>query len=679
MPYSPFKKRFLIFHLKFVFIGLFFILFNKSARSQNYAGDVEFDKQLSVIKNDSVKIKTILDFVEEKELSNNPMALFYSQKAFDLAKKLRSGILLAEAVEAKGNVYWYNLLYSKAIECYFVQLRISDSLSLTRSKARAYYNIGWIKCLQYESFKDRIYLIRSIKMFEKLRDTTAVINSSLVLAEIYRKMGRLNSKYIDSSLIYYRNIIFFIEHRKTIEYEVVVHANYADFLTEIGRYKEAKTYLLKCCEEAKIQKSKFKYIISRNYLARLYFKLDSLKKAKEIYDEVIPFFEKNNSFEELLIAYNNKSKIFEIEKNFEEAYKFHVLFKNVADSITKNVFKSNIMEKENEYEIDKREGNIKKLEQENEISELKNRQNKYVIFGLLFIAVLIIGFAINLIRSNKAKQLANKQLNEKNNLIEEQKKAVEEKNTDITNSINYAKRIQEAILPAKELKYVLFPDAFVLFQPKDIVSGDFYWFAEKNNKRLISAIDCTGHGVPGAFMSMIGNAFLHEAVNEEGITEPGLILNELRTNIITSLKQSEVADSTKDGMDMALLSFNANNSKVEFAGANNPLWLIRNGVCVEYKGDKRPIGYYMGKGLPFTNNVIDLVKGDTLYVFTDGFADQFGGPNGKKYKYKQLKDDLLSIQHLSMAEQELFLLNKFNSWKGNLEQVDDVCVIGVRV
>ncbi len=273
--------------------------------------------------------------------------------------------------------------------------------------------------------------------------------------------------------------------------------------------------------------------------------------------------------------------------------------------------------------------------------------------------------------------------------VVEQKHIVDQRNKDMTDSINYAKRIQDAVFPAKEEKYRLFPDAFVLFQPRDVVSGDFYWFGEQNGKRIMAAVDCTGHGVPGAFMSLIGNTYLNEIVYEKEITNPSEILGELRERVIQSLKQSSAADATKDGMDIALLVFDDKEGVVEFAGANNPLWVIQkennverqtsNVKLVEYPADKRPIGYYLGRGLPFTNHRIELKKGDAYYIFTDGFADQFGGPKGKKFKYKALEALLLSIQHLPMKEQETFLLEKFNSWKGELEQVDDVLVIGVKI
>jgi serine phosphatase RsbU (regulator of sigma subunit) len=273
---------------------------------------------------------------------------------------------------------------------------------------------------------------------------------------------------------------------------------------------------------------------------------------------------------------------------------------------------------------------------------------------------------------NLERKITERTLQLKNAFLE-----IEEKNKDIQDSIVYAKRIQEAILPAKELKHKLFPNAFVLYQPRDIVSGDFYWFTEKNGKRLIAAVDCTGHGVPGAFMSLIGSTILNEIVNVQGIIKPSQILNKLRDQIIHSLKQKD--GNNKDGMDISLLCFNENENIVEFAAANNPLWIIRNNEVIEVKADKQPVGYSGFDLKDFTNHSLKLEKGDMVYLFSDGYADQFGGVKGKKYKYNTLKNFLISINHLSVAEQESKLLEEFSNWKGDLEQVDDVCIIGIKI
>ncbi|HEY6162514.1 MAG TPA: SpoIIE family protein phosphatase, partial [Bacteroidia bacterium] len=200
-----------------------------------------------------------------------------------------------------------------------------------------------------------------------------------------------------------------------------------------------------------------------------------------------------------------------------------------------------------------------------------------------------------------------------------------------------------------------------------------------NERKLIAAVDCTGHGVPGAFMSMIGNAFLNEIVNERGIVEPHTVLDHLRNNVVKSMRQTGAEGENKDGMDIALCAFDEKQMMLEFSGANNPLWLFRNGELKEFAGDKQPIGVQTGRQDPFTLQKVPLQKGDRIYIFTDGYADQFGGPKGKKFKYKQLQQLLINMEGSPMSEQEKDLQHELEKWKGELEQVDDILVIGIRI
>jgi ligand-binding sensor domain-containing protein/serine phosphatase RsbU (regulator of sigma subunit) len=257
---------------------------------------------------------------------------------------------------------------------------------------------------------------------------------------------------------------------------------------------------------------------------------------------------------------------------------------------------------------------------------------------------------------------------------------IDEKNKDITDSIHYAKRIQQAILPSDSGVKQLLPDSFIFYKPKDIVSGDFYWMEQWGPQTLIAAVDCTGHGVPGAFMSIVAHNILTQAVNVLGLSKPALILNETNTQLTKKLNQNSEEATVRDGMDIALCAINYKKSTMEFAGANNPLWLIRNGQVIEINGDKFPIGAFVGEELQrFTNHEWEIQKGDCIYIFTDGFADQFGGPKGKKFKYKQFQELLLRICQLPMSEQKEILEKVNEEWQGSLEQVDDVLIIGIRI
>jgi serine phosphatase RsbU (regulator of sigma subunit) len=267
----------------------------------------------------------------------------------------------------------------------------------------------------------------------------------------------------------------------------------------------------------------------------------------------------------------------------------------------------------------------------------------------------------------------------KNTVLEKQKDEILHQKTEIEDSINYARRIQEAILPIRQEIEENLPDSFVLFRPKDIVSGDFYWFARIGTRKVLVCADCTGHGVPGAFMSMIGSAKLNQAVKQQGLTNPSEILTDINRGIKESLKQDEDKQTTRDGMDAAILCFTEGSADVLYAGANRPLWLIRNGELMEYVPTKSAVAGFTADDQVYELHTITTQPGDCLYTTTDGYADQFGGEGGKKLKVKVLKDILLQIHQMPMSLQADELERRFGDWKGTFEQLDDVCVIGVRI
>ncbi len=293
--------------------------------------------------------------------------------------------------------------------------------------------------------------------------------------------------------------------------------------------------------------------------------------------------------------------------------------------------------------------------------------------------LLAIGFFIGGIRLNsKRLRAANLRLQQR---IRAATAEITKKNEDITSSIRYAKRIQDAILPDRQLITSFLPETFVYFNPRDIVSGDFYWFGEKDDKLIITAADCTGHGVPGAFVSMIGNTMLNKVIHEMGITDPGKILSQLHREIKTALKQDDQGTGSKDGMDIALCVIDKNNRKLQFAGAYNPLYILRqNGIEVEeIKPNKFPVaGFHFKSERIFTSREVPLETGDTFYIFTDGYTDQFGGESDRKFTHKQFRELLLRIQNHDMPTQQKILEETMDQWKGKRKQLDDMLVIGFR-
>jgi serine phosphatase RsbU (regulator of sigma subunit) len=263
--------------------------------------------------------------------------------------------------------------------------------------------------------------------------------------------------------------------------------------------------------------------------------------------------------------------------------------------------------------------------------------------------------------------------------IEIQNRKLEIVYKHITDSIRYAKRLQDAILPPAVFVNRLLPESFILFKPKDIVSGDFYWMFEKDNRVYVAAVDCTGHGVPGAFMSIVGNNMLNQIVKERSGLNAGQMLDELNILAGKTINQHSEEGAVRDGMDMTLCILNKEDGSMDMAGANNSLYLFRQGELKEYKADKIPIGYTEGNLRSFTNHHIELEKGDTIYLFSDGYADQFGGPKGKKFMVGQFRTFLNQIHKLPLAEQHHTLDSTIEQWRGNLEQVDDILVIGFKV
>jgi len=269
--------------------------------------------------------------------------------------------------------------------------------------------------------------------------------------------------------------------------------------------------------------------------------------------------------------------------------------------------------------------------------------------------------------------------------IQNQKDTLEVKNREITDSINYAKNIQDALLPTEEEFRNYFKDSFVLFKPKDIVSGDFYWVYEKNDLVFYATADCTGHGVPGGFMTMLGLSFLDDIIEGQNILNPAEALNLMRDKIISALKQTGNIGESKDGMDITICCIDKNKKELTFSSANNDLYIIRHTpggdhakVLSEYKANRQPVGFHhLNK--PFTKHTIQLSEGDCIYTFTDGYADQFGGPKGKKFRYKQFQEILLNNSHLNFTAQKNILNTTVDQWRGNLEQIDDILVIGVKI
>jgi len=344
------------------------------------------------------------------------------------------------------------------------------------------------------------------------------------------------------------------------------------------------------------------------------------------------------------------------------------------------------------------------LESEKKKSEEKNRKTWAMSEAIYKEKALVASENEKLLREKEKLETEKKKFEEKNrklwnqsiaifkekDRIEVLKKEIEEKHHNVTESIRYAKRIQETILPSSELTKHLFPESFVLYKPKDIVSGDFYWIetakvqnpesGEEKEIILFSVIDCTGHGVPGAFMSIFGFNLLNQAMDEHNLTKPSEILDFLSNGVMKKLRLHSEEIIVKDGMDLMLCAFHPDRMKLEFAGVHNPLYLIRGEELIQYKADNHAIGEpFNNEFTGYTNYEIPLQKGDIVYVLSDGYCDQFGGPQKRKFMSKNLRDTLISLKGLSMEDQKTKLTQILQDWMGEIEQYDDITIMGIKI
>ena len=405
-----------------------------------------------------------------------------------------------------------------------------------------------------------------------------------------------------------------------------------------------------------------------------YLGLASYYVAKKLYKKAEKYINlKDTNFKNPYSAinyYQIKAKINKAVKNYKYGFEDLERVIKLQDSIKKLDAKEEVVKFE--FEIKQRLDSLKylddiKLEQQKtKAKEEELKAEKRFELGLeigIFIILISLYFIYKQLKKTKT-----------------QKALIEEKQIEITDSINYAKKIQDALLISTVSLKEFIPESFIFFKPKDIVSGDFYWIHKNNDGTIFFTVaDCTGHGVPGAFMSMIGNSLLNENIIENKIEDTGLILDNARASIIKSLHQKDISSESRDGMDMALCKYNPKNKTVEYSGANNPLIHISGEIINKIKGDSQPIGIYSGKLKSFKKNKVKVKEGDMLYLFSDGFHDQFGGEKGKKYMSGKFYKFLLSISKENTEKQSKLIENEFERWRGAFEQIDDVCVMGVRV
>lgn len=649
----------------FIAFLLMFVL--SYGRSQNRYTD-SLEALLKITGPDTMRVKLRLDLAREYESSGRLRSFDYARSGYALADSIGDLKGKGRALNVLGDLYWFSGDYAAASKHYFQALKVFEDLGFEEGIGECYRNIGWIYQGQDNYELTLQYYQKSLDINLKLGLTDKLIPNYDDFAIVYKLM-----KNYPKAIEYSKKTLALAKELKSDRGIATAYGNLGATYFQMGNYTMAiESYEL---ANKMHQSGNDHYNIAEDYLglAESYLRLDQPDKAIKNAGEAMRIGKEYNYKATLGAAYHVSAFAYAMKKNYEQACEYMQQFGFLQDSTYNEQNSKQINEMSAKYESDKKELLISSLEKDKKLSDEKLEREKNFKIYLGIFCLLVAGFAFMLFRGNLQKKKANSALSQAY-------KEIEIKNKDITDSITYSKRIQEATLPPKELKYKLFPDAFVLFKPKDIVSGDFYWYAEKNGKRLIAACDCTGHGVPGALMSMIGNNILNQIVNEKDITSPEEILNHLHMEIRKSLKQQEQAEN-RDGMDIALAVFDSEN-RISFAGAQRPLWIIRKNAedVEEIKGNKFSIGgLQTEEDRKFSGHQITLSKGDSIYLFSDGYVDQFGGSGGKKFMTRNFRQLLMNIHNEPMARQELVIDQTIEKWKGNREQIDDILVIGIRI
>jgi serine phosphatase RsbU (regulator of sigma subunit) len=610
---------------------------------------------------DSNKARLLVHIAEEYQSVDRVRSFEYAKAAVATAEKNPDRERLGICLNFLGDLYWFSGDFSKASEQYYKALKIYEELKNKEGMAECYRNIGWIYQGQQMYKQTLEYYFKSLEINKELKLTQKVIANYDDLSICYKFMHKYKE-----ALDYCNMELDMARKEKSGKGLATGYGNMAIIYVEMGQYDLA-------IENFQLS-NKYHESINDHYnscegyvgLASCYFQIGNYNKAIEYGEKASQMAQLYDYRNTAASAYEVLAHAYGMKKDFENGYKYMELSTRLKDSTYNAQNSQQINEMAAKYESEKKEMMISSLEE-------KSSQDKKFRLVLIFISVVIVGFSIVLFRGNIQKKKAN-------NSLSLAYKEIEIKNKDITDSINYAKQIQRARLANPNIVLSVFPETFGLYKPKDVVSGDFYWFAShENGKLMIAAADCTGHGIPGAFMSMIGIDELNHATLEKRIDDPSAVLASVNMGLKKALRQNEKDSVSRDGMDIALVIIDPQKLVMEYAAANRPLYIIREGQLQETPPTKAAIGGITPNEQEFKKHTIELKRNDMIYLFTDGYADQFGGPDGKKFMTKRFKDLLLSIHSKSAQEQEAILESTLNDWKKGISQVDDILVLGIRI
>ncbi len=595
-------------------------------------------------------------------------ALFNYQKSYELKKELGDKQGMANSLNNLGEIYSLWSDYEKAIDYYLEANSLWSALGNLQSISVSYHNIGnlYHKLGNYELAKKNY--LKALETQTNLGDRGGMVHSLKNLGNVYIKTNELGASQQS-----------FLE-ALTIAQELEDKTGIASILNYFGQLntiqKDYKAAIDKYNQSLSINKelgNPYGIANNHNLLGKVYLQLNNYPMALAHYNACLKIADTLKTIRIVQMAYAGIAGTYQEMGNYKKALYNYAVAQEIKDSLLSAQIHNQIAELETKYQAEQKEKEIKLKDIELEKNATEIKQRKFQRNALLLGISLVFLLALAIYRSYKQKQKANV-------ILSGQKAEIEEKNIEITDSIRYAKNIQNALLPHPDFVKELFSDSFIFYRPKDIVSGDFYWFAENEKYKYLAAVDATGHGVPGAFISLLGFNLLNTIFKEHKNIGAAEFLNELNRGFSERMFKTYEKEALRDSMDLALCRIDKNNKQLEYAGAYNPVWIARNGEMIVQKADKLSIGSFTEyPERQYTPCKIQLEKGDMIYLFSDGYADQFGGPRLKKFMSKQLKSLLLENSQKESLIQEKILDQNYINWKGEQEQIDDILIIGIRI
>jgi serine phosphatase RsbU (regulator of sigma subunit) len=616
-------------------------------------------------------------------------AILYFNKALKIQQEIRDLEGEAYSLSNLGTIYDSKGEIDKALEYYFAAVKIRENINSKQSLAQSYNNIAVLYSNQNDYVNALKYHLHSLKIRLQLKDSSAIALAYNNIGTTYTSLVEGNYKWkkaipdslINKPLDYFKKSYNAYKSdgnengMATSKFDLadlyVLQADcYYDkkSITYDTLLKNAEKLFLECFDYYTKSNEKEWLTNTLNSLTNVYWRQGRNALAKKSGEVAITYAKELGYPGTIQKSADILRQIYLGEKDYKNALIMSDLYHSMRDSVVNDKNQKEALSKYFLYQSEKQEV-ITKAHQEKMQLEFQSKTKQQTIIIYFVISVLIIVAIFSVFLFNRFK-LIKKQ----NEIIQQQKSIVEESRKEIVDSINYAKKIQYALLANESLLAKNLASYFILFKPKDIVSGDFYWAAEHDNNFYFAVCDSTGHGVPGAFMSLLSIGFLSEAIKEKNIKEPNKVFDYVRKRLVESIAN----ETQKDGFDGVLLRFNRNDNTISYVASNNRPIIISNKQVQHLTCDKMPVGKGE-KQDDFSLQQLNVETGDMIYLYTDGYADQFGGDKGKKFKYKPLNDLLLSISHENIATQKKVIDNSFVSWKGNLEQVDDVLVVGIRI